>query len=67
MDASSETGYPCRLAKSWAILFIGVVSLSQAPVAQWIEYCPPKAGVAGSIPAGRAKLPVQAFFSVVWS
>src|SRR5436190_24144313 len=25
-----------------------------APVAQWIEYCPPKAGVAGSIPAGRA-------------
>ena len=26
-----------------------------APVAQWIEYCPPKAGVAGSIPAGRAK------------
>ena len=24
-----------------------------ASVAQWIEYCPPKAGVAGSIPAGR--------------
>ena len=29
------------------------VSKSNAPVAQWIEYCPPKAGVAGSIPAGR--------------
>ena len=29
---------------------------SYAPVAQWIEYCPPKAGVAGSIPAGRTKL-----------
>ena len=28
-----------------------------APVAQWIEYCPPKAGVAGSIPAGRANFP----------
>lgn len=27
-----------------------------APVAQWIEYCPPKAGVAGSIPAGCAML-----------
>mmetsp|Transcript_41603 Transcript_41603/g.97663 ORF Transcript_41603/g.97663 Transcript_41603/m.97663 type:complete len:115 (-) Transcript_41603:1617-1961(-) len=26
-----------------------------ASVAQWIEYCPPKAGVAGSIPAGRAR------------
>lgn len=25
-----------------------------APVAQWIEYWPPKPGVAGSIPAGRA-------------
>ncbi len=25
-----------------------------APVAQWIERCPPKAEVAGSIPAGRA-------------
>src|SRR5205085_11021642 len=28
-----------------------------ASVAQWIEYCPPKAGVAGSIPAGRATPP----------
>ena len=27
-----------------------------APVAQWIEYWPPKPGVAGSIPAGRAIL-----------
>ena len=26
-----------------------------APVAQWIEYWPPKPGVAGSIPAGRAR------------
>ena len=26
-----------------------------APVAQWIEYWPPKPRVAGSIPAGRAK------------
>ena len=25
-----------------------------APVAQWIEYWPPKPRVAGSIPAGRA-------------
>ena len=25
-----------------------------ALVAQWIEYCPPKAGVVGSIPAERA-------------
>ena len=29
-----------------------------ASVAQWIEYCPPKAGVAGSIPAGRTKASV---------
>jgi hypothetical protein len=29
--------------------------VKEAPVAQWIEYCPPKAGVAGSIPAGRTK------------
>lgn len=29
---------------------------SYAPVAQWIEYCPPKAGVAGSIPAGRTRI-----------
>ena len=28
-----------------------------APVAQWIEYCSPKAGVAGSIPAGRTIFP----------
>ena len=27
-----------------------------APVAQWIEYWPPKPRVAGSIPAGRAKI-----------
>jgi hypothetical protein len=26
-----------------------------APVAQWIEYWPPKPRVAGSIPAGRTK------------
>ena len=26
-----------------------------APVAQWIEYWPPKPGVAGSIPAGRTR------------
>src|SRR5690606_22341465 len=30
--------------------------LVHAPVAQWIEYWPPKPGVAGSIPAGRAIL-----------
>ncbi|SOY40112.1 hypothetical protein CBM2586_A10077 [Cupriavidus phytorum] len=34
-----------------------VAKPSCAPVAQWIEYCPPKAGVAGSIPAGRANFP----------
>jgi hypothetical protein len=42
-------------------VFFGLIAASsqkcgtKAPVAQWIEYCPPKAGVAGSIPAGRAK------------
>ena len=30
-------------------------AVSLAPVAQWIEYWPPKPRVAGSIPAGRTK------------
>ena len=40
MDVTAETGYS--------------LGLPEAPVAQWIEYCPPKAGVVGSIPTGRA-------------
>lgn len=61
VDASFETRYPCTLVICGASRFLwGRNTVSQAPVAQWIEYCPPKAGVAGSIPAGRAK-PSQAF------
>lgn len=48
MDACRQMRYPAGL------LFRRVLRRC-APVAQWIEYCPPKAGVAGSIPAGRAK------------
>lgn len=48
MDACAQMRYP-------AGLLFRCVLCRYAPVAQWIEYCPPKAGVAGSIPAGRAK------------
>lgn len=34
-------------------------SYSHAPVAQWIEHWFPEPGVAGSIPAGRAILPMS--------
>src|SRR6202022_1451197 len=52
VDARGETGYSLGLAL--ALLPSGSRRLRvEAPVAQWIEYCPPKAGVAGSIPAGR--------------
>ena len=34
---------------------MGGIQFFLAPVAQWIEYWPPKPRVAGSIPAGRAK------------
>ncbi len=47
MDGRRQTRYPMRLACRHVLCRL-------APVAQWIEYCPPKAGVAGSIPAGRA-------------
>jgi hypothetical protein len=69
VDGSGETRYAFGLAWRWFCLvflvcsgFFRVFRFSApaqhpsryAPVAQWIEYCPPKAGVAGSIPAGRA-------------
>ena len=38
----------------WHLQYL-VTVLLLAPVAQWIEYWPPKPRVAGSIPAGRAK------------
>lgn len=53
MDACRQMRYPAGL------LFRRVLRRC-APVAQWIEYCPPKAGVAGSIPAGRAKCSIPA-------
>lgn len=56
MDVFLKKGYSFGLA--WVLLpgfslWNAVSTASYAPVAQWIEYCPPKAGVAGSIPAGR--------------
>jgi hypothetical protein len=51
VDGAGETGYPLGLA--WRGVLCSGAFMSRAPVAQWIEYCPPKAGVAGSIPAGR--------------
>ena len=63
MDESCENRYPLGLARglppgfqvfSFEAPEPGKVLPPNAPVAQWIEYCPPKAGVAGSIPAGRA-------------
>ncbi len=48
-----ETGYPFGLALAPQPFFWLPRCQVEAPVAQWIEYCPPKAGVAGSIPAGR--------------
>jgi hypothetical protein len=52
VDGLAETGYPFGLALA-SLLFRLPRFRVEAPVAQWIEYCPPKAGVAGSIPAGR--------------
>ena len=49
----SRVGVASVLAGALSCKFAKV--RGEAPVAQWIEYCPPKAGVAGSIPAGRAK------------
>lgn len=56
---AARDGYLGRRG-DWAIsglacLYAVVLAAHNAPVAQWIEYCPPKAGVAGSIPAGRTK------------
>ena len=47
MIITSEWGYKALTIQGNAV--------SLAPVAQWIEYWPPKPRVAGSIPAGRAK------------
>jgi hypothetical protein len=52
VDGWAETGYPSGLALASHPLRLPRCRV-EAPVAQWIEYCPPKAGVAGSIPAGR--------------
>jgi hypothetical protein len=52
VDGLAETGYPLGLDLVPVSRFYGAFRVN-APVAQWIEYCPPKAGVAGSIPAGR--------------
>lgn len=69
VDGAGETGYSLGLTSALlSSVFFGPVAARllrvpllfrhsgyvNAPVAQWIEYCPPKAGVAGSIPAGRA-------------
>ena len=48
----AETGYSFGLALASHPFRLSRFRV-EAPVAQWIEYCPPKAGVAGSIPAGR--------------
>lgn len=57
MDGMAETGYPFGLALAPQPFFWLPRCQVEAPVAQWIEYCPPKAGVAGSIPAGRTNPP----------
>src|SRR4030095_4291363 len=44
---SARRAGPVRLSRS-------TLNRSEAPVAQWIERCPPEAEVAGSNPAGRA-------------
>ncbi len=58
VDGLAETGYPLGLDLVPVLRFYGAFRVN-APVAQWIEYCPPKAGVAGSIPAGRT-IPISA-------
>ena len=63
MDGMAETGYPFGLALAPQPFFWLPRCQVEAPVAQWIEYCPPKAGVAGSIPAGRAKHATSHFHS----
>ena len=45
----------CRLTVARGAL-LESAPLCDAPVAQWIEYWPPKPGVAGSIPAGRTNV-----------
>ena len=52
-----ERLYPDTLGK----VSLASENLHQAPVAQGIEYCPPKAGVVGSNPARRA---IPTFFEV---
>jgi hypothetical protein len=52
VDGLAETGYSFGLALASHPFRLSRFRV-EAPVAQWIEYCPPKAGVAGSIPAGR--------------
>jgi hypothetical protein len=59
VDGRAETGYPSGLALASHPFWLPRCRV-EAPVAQWIEYCPPKAGVAGSIPAGRTN-PIKSF------
>ena len=68
MDGMAETGYPFGLALAPQPFFWLPRCQVEAPVAQWIEYCPPKAGVAGSIPAGRTN-PHEGYddLPVLWS
>ena len=54
-DWVTQASALCRFALAAAVRFTARLRHAcQAPVAQWIERCPPEAEVAGSNPAGRA-------------
>ena len=54
MDGMGQNGYPLRPANLAVSSKSLAISKLKAPVAQWIEYCPPKAGVARSNRVRRA-------------
>ena len=54
MDGMGQNGYPLPPANLAAASKCPAISKLPAPVAQWIEYCPPKAGVARSNRVRRA-------------
>ena len=52
------------IAATWKHHFVRHANIAylSAPVAQWIEYWPPKPGVVGSNPAGRANVTIDWLF-----
>lgn len=55
MDGMGQNVYPLALEVPGVSTSCPAIPSHPAPVAQWIEYCPPKAGVARSNRVRRAK------------